>query len=429
MNRRTFRILRAHPHIADVYVRGSFVRGPFVPIASDVDLVLVMRNGAGASYERVLDVHRCLRRARWGNISVRDWWQHMITAAEHPLVEAFWPVVGAEEWRRPDGSRPIACARPAGTRELSFAIWSQLCTWSGSVFHAWLRPDDRVHAFDSALKKSLQLSSLFAQVARTAEPLDADALAAAKSAGAAAFAARFRACGRNRAAQRSAVIAVFRALERAAAALAPGGQKTILDGTRPARDPVAQIIRSPDVTMIVLQNGLDDRELADALEGIDGRLAGARVTFVIPESAVRLFPYPAADLTAADGQPFEPPSGHAHERHLFDALFLPSLTRLSLAFPDAGARLARSQAALLRAVLLYGHGVFAPSARAARQAALEKPPLLGEVPGLEPLLAKPSTQRTPAAVFRVCARLVEVLRDALLDHARRSRPCAEAPSS
>src|SRR5512135_505713 len=46
MNRDTFRRLGREPAIAAVWVKGSFVRGPFRPLASDLDLVIVLRDAA-----------------------------------------------------------------------------------------------------------------------------------------------------------------------------------------------------------------------------------------------------------------------------------------------------------------------------------------------------------------------------------------------
>jgi len=430
MNRRTFRALRAHRGVADVYVRGSFVRGPFVPLASDVDLVLLLRDEAGRSYAAVADVHRCLRRARRTNISIRDWWQHMILEAERPLVGAFWPLFGAEEWRGEDGRLPIACDGRTDGRELSWALWSQLCLWSGSVFHAYLRPAGRVHDLDAGLKKSLQLSSLLSRLAQQRGPLDPDTLAALKKDEAERLTAGFRPCGREPAARRAALRRVYRALESGAAALdVPGeGEGTAAAAGRTGRlsAPLSHVIRSQHATVIVFEDGLDDAALDDAFDRLDRTLAGLRVTFVAPACAARLFPFPMDDLTIAGGGPYAAPRVRAPERYLFETLFLPSLARVSVVFPDRGDRLARTALALLRAVLLYGDGTFATSATEARRIVLQRPDILRRVPGLEPWIVRSSRQAAaPDAVFDLCTRLTDLLHPLLLAYAAR-RPAAEA---
>lgn len=428
MNRRTFRALRAHAGVADVYVRGSFVRGPFVPLASDVDLVLLLRDEAGRSYAAVADVHRCLRRARRTNVSIRDWWQHMILEAERPLVGAFWPLFGAEEWRGEDGRLPIACDGRADGRDLSWALWSQLCLWSGSVFHAYLRPAGRMHDLDAGLKKSLQLSSLLSRLAQQRGPLDPDTLAALKKDEAERLTSLFRPCGREPAARRAALRRVYRALESGAAALdVPGeGERAAAGRVSGLPAPLSLVIRSQHATVIVFEDGLDDAALDDAFDRLDRSLAGSRVTFVAPAGAARLFPFPMDDLTIARGGAYAAPPVRAPERYLFEALFLPSLARVSVVFPDRGDRLARTALALLRAVLLYGDGTFATSATEARRIALQRPDILRRVPGLEPWLARSSRQAAaPDAVFDLCTRLTDLLNPLLLTYAAR-RPAAES---
>lgn len=420
MNRRTFRILRAHPGVADVYVRGSFVRGPFVPIASDVDLVLVLHGEAGRSHAAVAAVHRALERARRANVSVRDRWHHMILDAERPLVEAYWPVFGAEEWRSADGGRPVACRSAGASRELSWALWSQICTSSGSLFHAYLQPAGRVYDFDAGLRKTLQLSSLLARLVEHPGPLHPDALADLRREEARRVASAFRPCGRDRAARRAAVRRVYRALHTAAASL--DGRE---DGG--GAPPPGAVIRSPQAAIFVLDDRLDDAEVEAAFDRLDVTLAGTRVPYVLSARVLRLFPFPPDDLILVGGGVFAVPSRRAHERHLFEALFLPSLSRLSIGLPDAGPPLARTALALLRAVLLYGYDTFPSSATAARRIALGTPDLLGRVPGLEPFLSRtPAVGAAPVDAFDLCARLAERLQVSLLAYAdRTSHPAPE----
>src|SRR5438045_2057701 len=78
VNRKSFDSLRRTRAIRDVYVRAGYVRGPFYPIASDVDLVLLLDNSLGRTLNGIESAIRSLRSVRRWNLSIRDWWQHMI---------------------------------------------------------------------------------------------------------------------------------------------------------------------------------------------------------------------------------------------------------------------------------------------------------------------------------------------------------------
>jgi len=157
-NRGTFRRLGGDPAVAAVYARGSLVRGPFYPLASDVDLVVVARAGALADAARARALLAALRRERRRNPSVRDWWQHLLHERELPLVRANWELFATDEWRDAAGEMPFATAPPADRARLVAAHWAQQRLWSASAVQPLVQPGAPFHAFETGIRKSAFLA-------------------------------------------------------------------------------------------------------------------------------------------------------------------------------------------------------------------------------------------------------------------------------
>jgi predicted nucleotidyltransferase len=425
MNRLSVGSLKAHPGIRDVYFRGSIVRGKFTPLASDIDLVLVLDEAAGSSYEGMRAVHRRLQIARRWNICIRDWWQHLILEAEMPLVEAYWAVYGAEEWRDADGRWPIHGDVPVERRWLQFATWVQLCSWSGSVFHAWFHPGDRRHSFNAGARKVALYSGRLERLMEEGPAhLDRETVFAMKVEHASRFAADYRAPAMEHRARCATLVSVYRAMESRAAALVAAGSGR--DGVEPPGNTATvqslfqgreRIIASEAARYIVMPDGLNDSELMTTFDRLTGSEPGDRlVTFVLPAAALQLFPFPAGDLHLV-GEPgaFHAPAVFAPDLYRFDTLFLPSWMRLAVNFPDAGRRLRRVLFALLRATLLYGAGTFASNLSELRESIAT--PRLASVlgPGLEAVLDdQRGASLGASALFDLCSGLTSRLRSALL---------------
>ncbi|MBN2492658.1 MAG: nucleotidyltransferase domain-containing protein [Planctomycetes bacterium] len=332
LNRRTFARLRATPGVHQVLVRGSFARGDFVPLASDVDLALVLSPAGQRFFEQILALHRSLRQVRRRNPSVRDWWHHLILTSELPVVETFSDLYAAHEWRDENGqpTAPRSDWIDAGLR--AAAAWSQLCLWSGSAFHGFLHPHERVHDFEAGVRKTLRFADRLG--VRVALP------------------------SRPGAGRREVLVAVFRAIEQSAERVLVGAAAAgeNAGASRSPSAPPPGILRTERACFVLLAGGLGDAELSDRFADLARReLPAAAVTYVLPAPAIAIWPFPAEPVLSGAPPPAMP-LPLAREIHLFEALFLPSALRLALSFADANARLGRVVAALERALHLYGDG-------------------------------------------------------------------------
>ncbi len=345
MNRDTFRHLRREPAIADVFVKGSFVRGPFRPLASDVDLVLVLRDAA--LREPVDDLRRvfaALAAARRRNLSVRDWWQHVILESELPLVRRFWALYGADEWRDASGAPPLATDGTADLPALVLAQWYQQCLWSGSAVQKYLDPASTVHDLRAGLRKAAFFASRLALLDDLGEArLGAGDLFALRCRHAREIDAAWRPPGRASAERLPALVDMMRALEASARRL----------GATSAGGDAGFRFASNGALYLGLREGLTDAELAAELDALRRRGdAGPVVTWLVPALAWRLWPRPCAE-ERFPGDEGSIDVGFRQRLHLFETLFLPSSLRLALSFPDADARLRRHLWTLLRAWLLH----------------------------------------------------------------------------
>jgi hypothetical protein len=363
MNRRTFRALNANSGVSAVYVRGSYVRGPFFPLASDVDLVLVLRRAAVSSADDMTAQLRFFQRACRANLSVRDWWQHVLLDDEMPLVRDRWASFGAAEWQDGRGQPAFTGLPPSPPREAADAAWAQACAWSASAAQAFVRPGDPVHSFQTGVRKSLFFLSRLNELDAETRETSAEGYVSASAAHAQRFSVSYVAPENTPAQRRAALRTVVRGLEHAARRWpAPPDANT------------ADTYLSDRVAAAVVPAGLSEAGLDTWMNDLEKRPPPARpLTHVIPANALAAWPWPAADFLSREGaEPPAPAVATARALFLFDTLFLPSHLRLALLFPDREARLERAVAALLRAALLYEHGVVALSKRAIRAAVLDR---------------------------------------------------------
>ena len=333
LNRRTFHLLKATPGVHEVYVRGSFARGDFVPLSSDVDLTIILTAAGEGQLDQCISLHRAMRKVRRRNPSVRDWWHHMILVSELPVVEAFSDLYGSHEWRDEKGHATAPRSGWTDERLRDAAAWSQLCLWSGSAFHDFLHPHERVHNFEAGVKKTLR----FADRMGVRAPLSCPSSAR----------------------RRDALVEIFRTIGRGAEKILG---RTPSDGALEAATPSTSaaaprpgIIRTERALFVLLENSLSDAELLERFDDLAHReLPKAAVTYVLPTAAISIWPFPAESVTCG-APPALMPLPLGREVYLFEALFLPSALRLALSFPDAKSRLRRVVASLQRAQRLYGN--------------------------------------------------------------------------
>lgn len=351
MNRDTLRRLGCHPAVAGVYVKGSFVRGPFRPLASDLDLVLVLRDAALS--EPVAALRRFfadLRVVRRHNFSVRDWWQHLLLESELPLVRRHWELFGADEWRDASGAAPVRGSASTDLRRLVIAQWYQQCLWSGSAVQSFLDPGAEFHDFGAGIRKSGFFASrlrLFAD--QGSARLSPEELFELRRRHALEFDARHRARTRAARAPLAALIAMVRELEASARRL--GGADPRAGG--------ATLVASEQTLHVVLPEGFSDGQLAELLLELRKRPDVRRpLTFFVPVRARPLWPLACAAERSApldDSRPGDDRVAFRQDLLLFEALFLPSSLRLTLGFADSTERLRCVFWALARALLLYAH--------------------------------------------------------------------------
>jgi predicted nucleotidyltransferase len=409
MNRDTFRRLGRHPAVAAVYVKGSFVRGPFRPLASDVDLVLVLRDAAlGEPVEALRRLFAELRIVRRHNLSVRDWWQHLLLESELPLVRCHWELFGADEWRDASGAAPFGSAAPSDLRRLVIAQWYQQCLWSGSAVQRFLDPGAEFHDFGAGVRKSGFFASrlrLFAD--QGSARLPPEELFELRRRHAREFDARHRARSRAARAPLAALVAMVRDLETNARRLG---------GVDPGTSGETRVV-SERTLHVLLPEGLADAELAERLLELRERREICRpLTFLVPASARALWPLACAAERSAPldvAPPGEERVAFRQELLLFEALFLPSSLRLALGFVDSTERLRRVFWALARALLLYSHHRYddtrAGIAAAWLQLRAEEQPL----PPAFWLLLEGGTEANERELFSVATALAARLDEAL----------------
>jgi hypothetical protein len=349
LNRGSFRLLGATPGVLNVYVRGSYARGSFIPLASDIDLVLILSNEEGRSLEHVIAIHLAMHKARRRNPSIRDWWHHMIIASELPVVETYSDLYGSREWR--DGQGYASAPRSSWTddRLRLAAAWSQLCLWSGSAFHAFLHPQTRIHNFEAGVTKTLRF--WWRMKAAISPEIPADA--SMERSGRAAAGPVNNTASPDRITR---LVEVYQSIERGAALILENAASAGTPGIPlpPGAPPSPAIIQTDRARFIVLEDGLSHGELHECFSDIARRnLPDTGVTYILPAAALRAWPFPAEAISS--GPPPPPmPLSLAREIYLFEALFLPSALRLAVAFPDAKPRLRRVVASIRRAHNLYG---------------------------------------------------------------------------
>lgn len=159
------RRLARQPGVARAFARGSHGRGDHVPLASDLDLAIVLREpGRRPSFSPVLGVIEALERVRGWNPLVRDSWQLLVGDTEWPLLARHAGVVRLDEWRDVDG-RPPDCAADAGDERLALAAqWNRLHLWTDSALRHVTGPAPDADtgaalAFAAAEKKALWLAA------------------------------------------------------------------------------------------------------------------------------------------------------------------------------------------------------------------------------------------------------------------------------
>lgn len=149
------------------YARGSHGRGDFVPLASDLDLAIVLREpDRRPDFATTLGVLGALSRMRVWNPLLRDTWHLIVGETEWPLVERHWSLFQLDDWRDRDGRpRPFARA-PADARLALAARWNRLHLWTDSALRHVLAPApwnaERALAFAAAEKKALWFAAALA---------------------------------------------------------------------------------------------------------------------------------------------------------------------------------------------------------------------------------------------------------------------------
>ena len=378
-NRGTFRRLGGHPGVAAVYARGSLVRGPFYPLASDVDLVVVARAAALADAAGARALLAALRHERRRNPSVRDWWQHLLHEGELPTVRANWALFATDEWRDAHGDMPWPVAAPADRARLVAAHWAQQRAWSASVVQPLVQPGAPFHVFDTGVRKCAFLAGRLRRIdAWNGPPLAPAELFALRRDHAHAFDASFRPPPATADARLAALAETLRELElgaqlvrshlpRAAAEIAPaatGHARWPVELAALAATCCPGLVVGERTLHVVVDDGAGAAELGALVAALRRLPAFARpLTFLVPRAAADLWPLPceaAPPVVFARDAPLArrlaaaaADVGLQRELRRYEALFLPCGARLALGFDDGAARLRRSAGSLATAVLLF----------------------------------------------------------------------------
>jgi len=440
----TFHLLERRGDVVSVFVKGSYVRGPFYPLASDLDLVLVLRGAAFANpVEDFGRLFRSLRRARALNPSLRDWWHHLIVDHELPLVRRYWYLFGCDEWRDRSGTAPQLDGGPADRRLLVLAHWYQQCAWSASAVQAFVAPDTPFHHFGAGIRKASLLGSRLRALCewRDDERTAAD-LFELRRAHAAAWAEIQPTKARSEREKLAALTGLFRDLEESArrvrtlepeavAHRPPAGAPSagaLPDGLEPLAEvsELDGVVRCERSLHLLLRDGASDAAIARGLTALR-RLGphGRILTLLVPAAAAPLWPmactlsrevYRVGGPYADARGPETVALGPQRRLLLFESIFLPNLLRLTLSFPDRDQRLRRAYWQLARAVALYDQGRYCRTW--SELAAL----------GFDPPSSGPG-RFDPGAWFEAGSLLVDRLREALARPdavCDSTRPVAEA---
>lgn len=153
--------LRASPWVKAVFLRGSQARGDAVPLVSDVDLAIIVREESeGPSWEASVAVLKRLRRAALFNPLIRDSWQLIAGDTEWRLFQQFWFLFQLDEWKDEQGRKPSFAASPIDARLAMAASWNRQHMWTDIAVRHILSPFAgglrRASAFAAAEKKALQ---------------------------------------------------------------------------------------------------------------------------------------------------------------------------------------------------------------------------------------------------------------------------------
>jgi hypothetical protein len=142
-------------------MRGSHGRGDALPLVSDVDLAIIVReDGGGPAWQASVEVLKRLRRAAWLNPLIRDSWQLLAGDTEWHLFQRFWYLFQLHEWRNECGLQPSFVATPPIERLAMAASWNRQHMWTEIALRHALSPSggssyDAEH-FAGAEKKALQ---------------------------------------------------------------------------------------------------------------------------------------------------------------------------------------------------------------------------------------------------------------------------------
>jgi hypothetical protein len=162
--RAALRRLARTPGVRGAYARGSHGRGDFVPLASDLDLAVVLcEPGRTPVFEATLAVVGALDRLRRWNPLVRDAWHMLVGDTEWPLFERHASLFQLDEWRDLEGRPPRFRGAPVDGRLVLAARWNRLHLWmDGALRHALApSPFDAAAAvaFAASEKKALSLAA------------------------------------------------------------------------------------------------------------------------------------------------------------------------------------------------------------------------------------------------------------------------------
>jgi len=170
------------PAVRAAYARGSHGRGDFMPLTSDLDLAVVLREpNLAPDFAATAGVLAALDRLRRWNPLVRDAWQMLLGDTDWPLVERYPALFQVGEWRGLDGRGPEVHAAEVDERLVLAARWNRLHLWTDSALRHVLAPAawSSVAAleFAAAEKKAAALAAALAgtPAPRRRRPPPADA--------------------------------------------------------------------------------------------------------------------------------------------------------------------------------------------------------------------------------------------------------------
>ncbi len=127
--RRTLVQLRAHPAVARVLIRGSYREERFIPLLSDIDIVVWLHGPGEPTFARLVEFLECLRAVRRRDPSLRDEWQFLIGEAEWPLLERHGGLLEMDRWCDERRWRPFPEVRPASPQRQRAHDWRRHNQW------------------------------------------------------------------------------------------------------------------------------------------------------------------------------------------------------------------------------------------------------------------------------------------------------------